>query len=424
MEKYFLKNIGKKDSHKLSTYEESGGYQTIQKVFKLEPQKVVEEVKISGLRGLGGAGFPTGMKWGFIPKNISPRYLVCNADEGEPGTFKDRWLMDNDPHLLLEGIMIASYALDIHTAYIFIRGEFYNATQKVKEAIKECYEQKYLGKNIFGKSFDLDIYVHSGAGAYICGEETALLEALEGKRGLPRVKPPFPAIEGLFGKPTVINNVETLCGVKLILEHGAKWYKSVGTEKNPGYKLFPISGHVNKPGVYELPFGMPVQEIIEKYGGGVPEGRKIKGVIPGGSSSGVLTASELNTPMDFETFRGKGMILGTASIIVMDETTDMVEILHNIMHFYAEESCGQCTPCREGTMWSYKILNRLMKDEGTREDIETLKRIAKNISGTTLCALADGAAIPLKGFVEKFPEDFEKRIRAPRRETPKPVIMR
>ena len=422
-EKFLLKRVGMENSTSLSVYEKTGGYQTIKKCLKLEPQKIIEEVKTSGLRGLGGAGFPTGMKWGFIPKDINPKYLVCNADEGEPGTFKDRILMENDPHLLIEGIMISSFAVDTTTAYIFIRGEFFDATESVQAALDECYEKKYLGKNIFGSDFSLNIYVHNGAGAYICGEETALLEALEGKRGLPRVKPPFPAIKGLFGKPTVINNVETLCSVPLIMENGAQWYKSFGTEKSPGIKLFPVSGHVNKPGLYEMPFGTTLRTLIYDCAGGIRNNRKLKGIIPGGSSSGILTPHDLDTPMDFDSLKAKGSMLGTASVIAIDDTVDMVDVAHNVMHFYAEESCGQCTPCREGTMWSYKIIDRFVHNEGTTKDLNTLKDIAKNMAGNTLCALADGAAGPLNAFVTKYEEDFLKHIKEDRVK-PAPMIMR
>ena len=424
MKKYLLKNLGVTDSHKLSVYEKEGGYHAIRKAFSMEPLKIQELIKNAGLRGLGGAGFATGVKWSFVPRNIEPRYLVCNADEGEPGTFKDRVLMENDPHFLLEGIMVACFALGIHKSYIFIRGEFFEATEKVTQAIEECYEKKYLGKNIFGQNFDLDIYVHNGAGAYICGEETALLEALEGRRGLPRVKPPFPAIVGLFGKPTVINNVETLCSVGLILEKGADWYKSFGTEKSPGIKLFPISGHVKNPGVYEMPFGTSLKTLIYECAGGIKNDRKLKAVIPGGSSSGVLTASEIDISMDFETLGKMGSMLGTGAIVAMDETADMVRVAHNIMHFYAEESCGQCTPCREGTQWAYKIIDRFVKYEGTMEDISVLENIGKHMAGHTLCALADGAAIPLRSCVTKFKDDFLKRISSKQREVPQPRIVR
>ena len=422
-EKFLLKRVGLENSTSLSVYEKTGGYQTVKKCLKLEPLKIIEEIKTSGLRGLGGAGFPTGMKWGFIPKDITPKYLVCNADEGEPGTFKDRILMENDPHHLIEGIMISSFAVGTTTAYIFIRGEFFDATEAVQAAVDECYKNQYLGKNIFGSDFSLNIYVHNGAGAYICGEETALLEALEGKRGLPRVKPPFPAIKGLFGKPTVINNVETLCSVPLIMENGAKWYKGFGPEKCPGIKLFPISGHVNKPGLYEMPFGTTLRTLIYDCAGGIRNNGKLKGIIPGGSSSAILTPDDLDTPMDFDSLKAKGSMLGTASIIAIDDTVDMVDVAHNVMHFYAEESCGQCTPCREGTMWSYQILDRFVHNEGTIKDLNTLKDIAKNMAGNTLCALADGAAGPLNAFVTKYEQDFLKHIKEDRTK-PQPAIMR
>jgi NADH-quinone oxidoreductase subunit F len=400
------KNFEKPDSHTLNVYEEGGGYKTLQKVLSSRsPQEVLEEVKRSNLRGRGGAGFPTGIKWGFVPtETMKPIYLCVNADEGEPGTFKDRFIMERDPHMLLEGIILTCYSIGSHRSYVYIRGEFVLAGQRVEKAVEEAYARGYLGKNILDSGFDLDVSVHYGAGAYICGEETALLESIEGKKGWPRVRPPFPAVEGLFHCPTVINNVETLAKVPHILEKGAAWFASLGTERSGGTKLFAVSGKVNRPGLYEYPMGTPLRTIIEEGAGGVPEGKKIKGVIPGGASCPVLSAEEIDVCMDYDSLAQAGSMLG--AVIVLDEDTSMLETLLNLEKFFARESCGQCTPCREGTRWIVQILHRIAAGKGTPEDPDLLLDIANHMGGPTVCPLGDAAAGPVKSFVTKFREEF------------------
>ena len=412
MEKILTKNWGVKDSHKLSVYESNGGYRTLTKLFAMKPVDVVEEVKKSGLRGRGGAGFPTGLKWSFVPQdNPKPKYLCVNADESEPGTFKDRFIMELDPHLLLEGIIVCCYAIRSHTAYIYIRGEFVFPYHRLEEAVAEAYAKGYLGKNIQGSGYDLDVYVHRGAGAYICGEETALMESLEGKRGWPRLKPPFPAVVGLFGCPTVINNVETIAALPYIMREGADGYRKFGTEKSPGTKLFSVSGHVQRPGNYEVPLGYPLKKLIYEDCGGMRDGKALKAVIPGGSSVPVLTAAECeDLTLDYEACVAKGSMLGSGGLIVMDETVDMVKALENLAHFYSHESCGQCSPCREGTGWSYKILKRMVAGEGRPGDIEQLVANADNMAGKTICVLADALAMPIWSYVKKFRKEFEKYI--------------
>jgi NADH-quinone oxidoreductase subunit F len=413
MEKILTKNFALKDSHTLSIYESTGGYQTLKKLFGMQPNDVIEEVKKSGLRGRGGAGFPTGMKWSFVPQNIpKPKYLCVNADESEPGTFKDRYIMELDPHRMVEGIIICSYAIRAHIAYVYIRGEFVFPKQRIDAAIAEAYQKGYLGKNILGSGYDLEVYVHRGAGAYICGEETALMESLEGKRGWPRLKPPFPAVVGLFGCPTVINNVETISALPYILENGAEAYKKFGTEKSPGTKMFSVSGHVNRPGNYELPLGYPLKKLIYEDGGGMRDGKGLKAVIPGGSSVPVLTAAEAEeATLDYEGLQAKGSMLGSGGVIVMDETTDMVKALTNLAHFYSHESCGQCSPCREGTGWAHKILKRILAGEGRREDLDRLLAIADNMAGKTICVLADALAMPIQSYLKKFRKEFEGYIK-------------
>jgi NADH-quinone oxidoreductase subunit F len=396
------------DSWTLDVYEKSGGYQTAAKAFSMTPEQVVEEVKNSGLRGRGGAGFPAGMKWGFLAKNDKPRYLCVNADESEPGTFKDRYLLELDPHQLIEGIIIACYAIQSHCCYIYIRGEFDLPYRRIRDAVKEAYAKGYLGKDVFGKGYVLDVHVHQGAGAYICGEETALLESLEGKRGNPRVKPPFPAVVGLFGCPTIINNVETISAVPFIVKNGAAAYKKWGTEKSPGTKLFSVSGHVNKPGCYEVPLGYPLKDLIEKECGGVSGTGRLKAVIPGGSSVPILTAEEaLDANLDYESLAAKGTMLGSGGVIVMDDSVDMVWALRNLARFYAHESCGQCTPCREGSGWISKILNRAYSEGAAAEDLALLEEIAGNMMGKTICVLADALAMPVLSYLKKFPEEFK-----------------
>lgn len=395
---------------KISVYEKNGGYKTIDKLFSMKPEAVVEEVKNSGLRGRGGAGFPAGVKWSFLPKDSDkPRYLCVNADESEPGTFKDRYLMELDPHQLIEGIIATCYAIGSHVCYIYIRGEFDLPYRRLEEAVAEAYQKGYLGKNIFGKNYDLDVYVHQGAGAYICGEETALLESLEGKRGNPRIKPPFPAVVGAFGCPTVINNVETIAAVPFIIQNGAGAYRKWGTEKSPGTKLFSVSGHVNKPGCYEVPLGYPLKDFLEKECGGISGTGRLKAVIPGGSSVPVLTAEEaLDVNLDYESLAEKGTMLGSGGVIVMDDSVDMVWALKNLAQFYAHESCGQCTPCREGTGWIHKILKRAYQEGATDNDLALLEEISNNMMGRTICVLADALAMPVLSYIKKFPEEFRQ----------------
>lgn len=397
------------NSHKLSVYKEHGGYTTIEKLFSMQPQEVREEVKASGLRGRGGAGFPCGLKWSFVDyKSPKPKYLCVNGDESEPGTFKDRYLLEKDPHQLIEGIIIACYAIESHCAYIYVRGEFDLPTKRIQNAVAEAYEAGILGKNIFGKNYSLDITVHRGAGAYICGEETALLESLEGKRGHPRVKPPFPAAVGLFNSPTVINNVETISAVPFILNNGAKAYTQWGTEKSPGTKLFSVSGHVHKPGVYEVPLGYPLKDLILKDCGGVSGTGRLKAVIPGGSSVPILTADEaLSVNLDYESLAGAGTMLGSGGVIVMNDSVDMVWALKNLSQFYSHESCGQCTPCREGTGWVNKILQRAYSQGATPKDLDLVQEVCRNMTGRTICVLADALAMPVLSYIKKFPEEFK-----------------
>ena len=411
MEKILTKNIETENSHRISVYMESGGYEAWRKVVReMSPEEVVETVKDSGLRGRGGAGFPAGVKWSFVPKVDKPKYLVCNADESEPGTFKDRLLLENDPHMMLEGIAIASYAIKANTAFVYIRGEFANQAVLLNEAIQEMKEKGYLGKNILSSGYDLEILVTRGAGAYICGEETALLTSLEGKRGYPKIKPPFPAVEGYLHSPTIVNNVETLCCVPHIINNGPDWFKSIGTEKSSGPKLYCLSGHVRNPGVYELPMGVPLRELIFEHAGGILHNRKLKAVIPGGSSTPVLKESEIDINMDFDSVAAAGSMLGSAGIIVMDENTDMVDACYNLSKFYAHETCGQCTPCREGVPWMKTILGRITNGKGRRRDIDLLLDICKSIEKRTICPFGDAAVAPVKSYIEKFREEFDYYI--------------
>ncbi|MEP7342971.1 MAG: NADH-quinone oxidoreductase subunit NuoF [Acidobacteriota bacterium] len=398
----------------IDVYLETGGYKGLAKALKeFTPEQVTDEVKKSVLRGRGGAGFPTGMKWSFVPKESKrPKYLVCNADESEPGTGKDRDLMRYDPHQMIEGMIIAAYAIRSNTSYIYIRGEYWYIKEILEKAIAQAYERGLLGKDILGSGFAHDMYVHPGAGAYICGEETALLESLEGKRGHPRLKPPFPAVVGLYGGPTVVNNVETLAVVPWVILNGGEWYKALGTEKSGGTKLYTVSGHVNKPGNYEVPLGYPLMSLINNEGGGMLGGRKLKAVIPGGSSVPILTAEECQTiNMDYESVATAGSMLGSGGVIIMDETTDIFETTRNITHFYKHESCGWCTPCREGTRWLYKVFDRMHRYEGKPGDIELLYDLADKILGKSFCALGDAAAMPVQSAIKKFREDFERRIK-------------
>jgi len=407
-----LRARGIENSRSLANAVERGGYRGLAKALEMEPADVIAEVKASGVRGRGGAGFPAGVKWGFVPKESArPKYLVCNADESEPGTFKDRELILVDPHMVLEGIAIASYAIGAHTAYIYIRGEFVKETEILEVAIAEARKNNYLGPKVLGSDYDLEIHIHRGAGAYICGEETALLESLEGKRGLPRLKPPFPAVVGVFGCPTVINNVETLACVPHIINHGGAWFAGIGTERSTGTKLFCVSGHVERPGVYEEPMGITFREIIEDRCGGVRGGRQLKAFIPGGSSAPVLAADKVDTPADFDSVAAAGSMLGSGGIIVMDDSVDMVWALENLLVFYAHESCGQCTPCREGSDWAVDIVRRIRRGYGRPEDIETLRRIARYASrGMTICPLGDAFCGPIESFLDLFGHEFEEAI--------------
>jgi NADH-quinone oxidoreductase subunit F len=391
------------------------GYQAARKaITELSQQQVIEEVSKSNLRGLGGAGFPAGKKWGFIPKDSAkPKFVVVNADEGEPGTVKDRYLIVKDPHRLIEGILIAAYAVGAHKAYIYMRGEYAQPARILQKAIDEAYQYGFLGKSVFNSSFSLDIIVHRGAGAYICGEESALLESLEGKKGFPRLRPPFPAISGLFACPTLINNVETLCCVPTILTKGGDWFAKLGYEKTGGTRLYSVSGHVAKPGLYEASQGIKLRELIEAAGG-VREGRRLKAVIPGGISAKILRADEIEVAMEFDALRSAGTMAGSAGVIVMDDTTCMVQALWYACKFFSHESCGQCSPCREGTGWIFKIVDRIMKGQGKAQDLDVLLGIAGNMEGRTICVFADAAAWPVQSYITKFREEFELHIRTKR----------
>jgi NADH-quinone oxidoreductase subunit F len=411
-EKIITRNFDLKNLFQVAVYLRRGGYKAVEKALKqMMPGEVLEEVKKASLRGRGGAGFPAGVKWGFVPQNVpQPKYLCVNADEGEPGTFKDRYIMTHNPHLLLEGVIIASYAVGIHTAYIYIRGEYEVIALRLEGAIAEACQHGYLGKNILGSGFDLDVVVHRGAGGYICGEETALLESLEGKRGLPRLKPPFPASVGLFDCPTVINNVETLSNVPLIIQNGADWFVKKGLPKDGGTRIFGVSGLVKKPGLYELPLGTKLRTIIYEYAGGMKNGRQLKAVIPGGMSAPILKADEIDLPMDVDSLAGAGSMLGSAAIIVIDQGTPMLDVLKAVTTFYSHESCGQCTPCRLGTTWIDKIVERIAEGQGEKGDLDTIIRLASNIKGKTLCPLGDAAALPILSICQKFRDELEESL--------------
>jgi NADH-quinone oxidoreductase subunit F len=426
-EPVLLRNVGVPDSPRLEVYRSRGGYRALAKaVNEMTPAQVVQIVKDAGLRGRGGAGFPCGVKWTFLPKDHpGPIYLCVNADESEPGTFNNRILMEEDPHQVLEGIILACYATRASTAYVYLRYEYGRCFRTMQKAIDDAYGANLLGRNILGKDFHLDVYQHRGAGAYICGEETGLLESLEGRRAWPRIKPPFPAMEGAFRKPTVVNNVETLACVTHIVDRGADWFKSMGVPpdpKNPrdagsyGPKLYCVSGHVNKPCCVELPLGITVRELVDKYAGGVWKGRRAKGCIPGGLSMGFLTEMEFDTPLDFNGPVKAGCLgLGTAAVIVFDDTTSIADVLYNTCRFFAHESCGQCTPCREGTGWMTKITDRIRRGQGRLEDLTILEEVGKSIGiipGTTICGLADGAGWPVMTAVKKFRAEFEQLIRS------------
>lgn len=412
MEKVASRNFNKPDSHRLAVYTQDGGYEAARKALtSMTPAAVMEEVKKANLRGLGGAGFPTGMKWSFIPAaNPKPKYLVINGDEGEPGTFKDKYIFERDPHAFLEGVIITCFAIGSHKCYVYIRGEYVKSIGILREAIAEAKAKGFLGKGIFGTQYDLEVIVHPGAGAYICGEETALLESLEGKKGFPRLKPPFPAVVGLFGCPTVINNVETVACVGPIIAKGGEWYAKLGSDKNGGNRLFCVSGHVNKPGVYELPNGTPLREIIYEHAGGIRGGKKLKAVIPGGISAPLLTPDQLDVKMDFDSLKAIGSMAGSGGIIVMDEDTCMVWAAMVAARFFAHESCGQCSPCREGSGWVYRNIKRIYDGHGTANDLNNLPGIINNIGGNTICAFGDAVTMSIGSYVSKFKGEFEAYI--------------
>lgn len=411
MEHKFLTKHYQNPAYKtLKGYLSLKGYQSLKKALTQKPLDVVQMVKDSGLRGRGGAGFPTGVKWGFLPQNGEARYLLCNADEGEPGTFKDRWIMEQAPHQLIEGMLIAAYAIQSHKSYIYIRGEYQECIGIMEQALKEAYKEGYLGQSVCGGGFQHDMDIYVGAGAYICGEETGMISSLEGKKGQPKLKPPFPAVKGYLEKPTIVNNVETLACLVPLLQDGGREFKKIGTQKSPGTKLFSVSGCVRQPGNYEVPLGCPLMDLID-LAGGLKEGKKLKAVIPGGSSAAVLTAGEcLKAKMDFETLSEMGTMLGSGAVIVIDDSQSMVDLLTVIMKFYHHESCGQCTPCREGTGWLHKVVEDICKGRGRMADLDLIVGISENMMGRTICALSDAAALPAISFVTRFREEFEECI--------------
>ncbi len=401
-----------KDANKIKVAKKHGAYSTLDKVFSMPPEDVIELVKNSGLRGRGGAGFPAGVKWSFLPKNTGkPVYLAVNSDESEPATFKDRYILVKDPHMMIEGIIICSYAIGSHETYIYIRGEYTTQVVALQAAIDEAYKAGYLGDKVGGRDFKLDVTVHRGAGAYVCGEETALLESIEGKKGQPRSKPPFPAVAGLYGCPTIINNVQTIASLPFIIANGADAYKAYGTEKSPGTHLFGISGHVEKPGMYELPLGLPLLEVIDKVAGGVWKGRKLKGVIPGGSSTPVLLPEEAKTAtLDYESMAAHKTMFGSGGIVVLDETVDIVHLVKNLIDFYHHESCGQCTPCREGLGWMLKIVKKILRGDGSMEDVHLLRELCDNIEMKTVCVLSAACTMPVRSYLDKFRHEFEAYV--------------
>ncbi|MFL5368008.1 MAG: NADH-quinone oxidoreductase subunit NuoF [Myxococcales bacterium] len=406
----------KPQSWTLETYRAGGGYQeALPKALKMQPQQIVDEVVKSNLRGRGGAGFPTGMKWGFVRKETSfPKYLTVNADEGEPGTFKDREILLRSPHMFVEGLVIGCYAIECHLTYVYCRGEFREtALKRVQTAIDEAYAEGYAGKNVLGSGFDVDIRVVYGAGAYICGEETAMLESIEGRKGYPRLKPPFPANAGggLFKQPTAVNNVETLANMPAIVNMGGEEYSKIGVPKNGGTRLFAISGHVKKPGVYEAPMGITFRKLLDEYAGGMREGSVLKAIIPGGASSAIMTAEEVDWANDFDTLKAKKTMAGSGAVVYLDQSVNMAHALANVMHFFAHESCGQCTPCREGTAWLSRLLDKIAEGRGERQDVDNVHQIARQMEMKTICALADGAAMPAKSYIEKFRADFDALVR-------------
>ena len=420
-ERVLTPHVREPDGFTLEAYLRRGGYEGLRKALTLSPEQVVDLVKASGLRGRGGAGFPTGMKWQFVDKKSSnPKYLACNADESEPGTFKDHLLMERNPHLVIEGCAIACHAIGAKVAYVYIRGEFLHVQRVFERAIEEAYAGGFLGANILGSGFDCELYVHRGAGAYEAGEETALLESLEGKRAQPRSKPPFPAVVGLYNCPTAVNNVETLANVPVILTRGAEWYAASGPDRNGGPKLYCVSGHVRRPGVYEAPMSITLRELVEGYAGGVPEGRRLKAVIPGGSSVPILLPDQLDAEASFDGVQKAGSLLGSAGIVVLDDSTCMVWLAENLLHFYRHESCGKCTPCREGTDWLHRILRKIERGEGRKHDLELLSSISGNIAGKTLCAFGDAAVTPVLTTLQHFRHEYEAHIEEGRCTLPAP----
>ena len=407
------RRFGIRNAHTLDVYLEHDGYQALEKALKqMTPDQIIGEVKKSNLRGRGGAGFPAGVKWSFVPKQTTkPKYIIANADESEPGTCKDRPLMEFDPHQLIEGMIIAGRAVNAHQGYIYIRGEYRYVMEIMDAAIAEAYAHGYLGRKILGSGFDFDLCTHTGAGAYECGEESALMESLEGKRGYPRIRPPFPAVVGLYGCPTVINNVETLSAVPGIILKSGDWYASLGSPKNGGTRLFCISGHVNRPGIYELPMGFNLRRMIDEVAGGMANDRKLKAVIPGGSSCPLLMAEEADIPMDFDSLAKAGSMLGSGGVVVIDDQTCMVDVARRIMHFYAHESCGWCIPCREGTAWLRRVLDRFHEGGGRAEDVPLIGELAKNMLGRTFCPLGDAAALPTISIVKKWRHEFEEHLK-------------
>ncbi|MDY7041026.1 MAG: NADH-quinone oxidoreductase subunit NuoF [Chloroflexota bacterium] len=411
-ERILLRNVDVPNSEKIDTYLERGGYQALRRALREHtPDDLIEIVKASKLRGRGGAGFPAGLKWGFMPKDDVTKYVCVNTDEGEPGTFKDRLLVERDPHQVIEGAIIASYAVGAHRAFVYIRGEFFMGIKRWIKAIDDAYAHGLLGKNILDSGFDLDLSVHRGAGAYICGEETAMLNSLEGKRGEPRLKPPYPAQVGLYGQPTLVHNVETLANVPHIVLNGPEWYTSIGTEQSTGPKIFCVSGHVKRRGNFELSLGTPLREIIFEHAGGTRNGKKIKAVIPGGASTPVLTSEHLDVTMDFESLDKAGSMLGTGAIIVMDEDTCMVDVARRLTRFFVHESCGRCTPCRVGTLRMLEVLERIESGEGEEGDIDTLLSLCEGIPGHTFCPMGDAAVNPTLSGILRFREEYEYHIK-------------
>lgn len=411
-EPVLTRGMGTLDLTDIEVYEREGGYGALRKALKqMDPASVQQEVLDANLRGRGGAGFPAGRKWSFLPDDGRPRYLICNADESEPGTFKDRMLIEHHPHQLIEGVLLAAYAIGASRSFIYIRGEFTRGRRVLLQAIEQARSKGYLGKNILGSGWDQEIIVHQGAGAYICGEETGLINSLEGRRGEPRLKPPFPAVAGLYGMPTIVNNVETLSCVPHIINRGADWFKSIGTERSPGPKIFSVSGHVARPGNFELPLGVSLRELIFEHAGGMLPGRRFKCVLPGGGSSACLIEEHLDTPMDFDSLAALGTMLGSAAVMVLDDSACVVKAAVALTRFFANESCGQCTPCREGTLWIHRVLTRIEAGQGRMEDLDLLEQVGANMIGTTICPLSDSSVQFVHSSMKYFREEYEAHVR-------------